>query len=315
MAGIIVLLFLVAVTVVFVAKGMRQVPQQQVVVIERLGKFHKTLGSGLNWIIPFFDSPRAITWKDGRETKFIDLREIPYDIPQQMVITKDNVQVGIDGLIYFQITDAKRALYEITNLYLAIEKLAQTSLRSLVGSMDLDETLSGRDKINSALTKIMDDATDKWGVKVHRVEIQRIDPPQEIRTTMEKQMTAERNRRAMITEAEGKKTADITTSEGEMQKNINLAEGRKQAAIREAEGQKMALELKGAGEKAFIERVKEGVGNANLVQYLLGLKYIERIPEMFNGNNKVVVPYEAMSLMGALKTFQTLAEKSKEQEA
>jgi len=315
MAGIIVLLFLVAVTVVFVAKGMRQVPQQQVMVIERLGKYHKTLGSGLNWIIPFFDSPRAITWKDGRETKFIDLREIPYDIPQQMVITKDNVQVGIDGLIYFQITDAKRALYEITNLYLAIEKLAQTSLRSLVGSMDLDETLSGRDKINSALTKIMDEATDKWGVKVHRVEIQRIDPPQEIRTTMEKQMTAERNRRAMITEAEGKKTADITTSEGEMQKNINLAEGRKQAAIREAEGQKMALELKGAGEKAFIERVKEGVGNANLVQYLLGLKYIERIPEMFNGNNKVVVPYEAMSLMGALKTFQTLAEKSKEQEA
>lgn len=308
--GYVILVFLAAVTIVFIAKGMCTVPQQQVQIIERLGKYNKTLNSGLNWIIPFIDSVRSITWKGGRPEKYIDLRETPYDIPQQQVITRDNVQVGIDGLIYFQLVDAKKAVYEINNLFMAIEKLAQTSLRSLVGSMDLDETLSGRDKINVSLTRIMDEATEKWGVKVHRVEVQQIDPPAGIRETMEKQMTAERDRRAMVTQAEGRKTADITTSEGEMQKRINLAEGEKQAAIRKAEGEKIALELKGEGEKAFIQRVREGVGDENLVQYLLGIKYIDRIPEMFGGSNKTVVPYEAMSLMGSLKAVQALMEKT-----
>jgi regulator of protease activity HflC (stomatin/prohibitin superfamily) len=306
----VILVILSVVVIVFVGKGLCIVPQQQVQNIERLGKYHKTISSGLNWIIPFLDRPRAIAWNHNRAEKFVDLREIPYDIPQQMVITKDNVQVNIDGLIYFQVTDPKKALYEITNLFLGIEKLAQTSLRSLVGAMDLDETLSGRDKMNTALTRIMDEAGNKWGVKVHRVEIQKIEPSQEVRETMEKQMTAERERRAIVTQAEGKRQADITMSEGEMQKKINLAEGDKQALIRRAEAEMRFLELRGEGEKAFISRVKEGVGEVSLVQYLLGIKYIEKIPEMFGGNNKIVVPYEAMGLMGALKSIEGLMEKT-----
>jgi len=305
---------------VFVFKGLKIVPQQSVIIIERLGKYNKTLTSGLSWIIPFVDSPRRIKWRRVVRTaqgvyyqeesrKFIDLRENPYDIPPQSVITKDNVSVVMDGLIYFQITDGVRSLYEITDLFQGIEKLSQTSLRSLVGDMDLDETLSGRDKINAELTRIMDEATDKWGVKVHRVEIQDIQPPQDVQASMEKQMKAERERRATVTEAEGKKRADILTSEGEMQKKINLAEGDKQARIRRAEAEKMSLELRGVGEKSFIENVKLGVGDNSLVEYLLGVKYIDMIPEMFGGDNKIVVPYDAVGLMGSLKAVASVLEE------
>lgn len=305
---------------IFIVKGLMIVPQQNVVVIERLGKYHTTLVSGLSWIFPFIDKPRKIKWRRvirGKGTtsyiedmrKFLDLRENPYDIPPQNVITRDNVGVVIDGLIYFQITDGKKACYEVTELFQAIEKLSQTSLRSLVGDMDLDETLSGRDKINTALTKIMDEAADKWGVKVHRVEIQDITPPPDVQASMEKQMRAERERRATVTEAEGRKTADILTSEGEMQKKINLAEGEKQAMIRRAEAEKRFLELRGEGEKTFIEQIKNSVGTDSLVEYILGIKYIEKIPDMFGGTNKVIVPYEAMGLMGAIKSIQSIMGK------
>ena len=315
--------FLIAVgflAFVFIVKGLKIVPQLNIIVIERLGKYHKSLSSGLNWIIPFIDGPRRIKWRRVVRTaqgayyqeetrKFIDLRENPYDIPPQSVITKDNVSVVMDGLIYFQITDGMRALYEITDLFQGIEKLSQTSLRSLVGDMDLDETLSGRDKINAELTRIMDDATDKWGVKVHRVEIQDIQPPQDVQASMEKQMKAERERRATVTEAEGRKRADILTSEGEMQKKINLAEGDKQARIRRAEAQKISLELRGAGEQSFIDSIKAGVGDESLVEYLLGVKYIDQIPEMFGGDNKIVVPYDAVGLMGSVKAVTSVLEE------
>ena len=316
----VVLVVLAILVIIFIAKGLRVVPQQSVMIIERLGKFQKILTSGLNWVIPFIDAPRRIRWRTARRTedgvyyieddrKFIDLRENPYDIPPQSVITKDNVGVVIDGLIYFQIADSSKAVYEVTDLFEAIEKLAQTSLRSLVGDMDLDDTLSGRDTINTALTQIMDEATDKWGVKVHRVEIQDISPPKDVQESMEKQMKAERERRATVTEAEGKKAADILTSEGEMQKKINIAEGEKQATIMRAEAEKRFLELRGEGEQAFIEKVKEGVGQGNLVEYLLGIKYIEKIPDMFRGGEKVVVPYEAMGLMGAIKSIEAILGK------
>jgi regulator of protease activity HflC (stomatin/prohibitin superfamily) len=316
----VVLLVLAILVVIFIAKGLKVVPQQSVMIIERLGKYKWTLTSGLNWIIPFIDGPRKILWKQVQrwereytyvesQRAFIDLRENPYDIQPQHVITRDNVGVVIDGLIYFQITDASKAVYEVTDLFQAIEKLAQTSLRSLVGDMDLDHTLSGRDEINAQLTKIMDNATDKWGVKVHRVEIQDIRPPDDVQASMEKQMKAERERRATVTEAEGKKAADILTSEGEMQKKINIAEGEKQATILRAEAEKQFLVLRGEGEQTFIDRVKEGVGEKNLVEYLLGIKYIEKIPEMFEGGDKVIVPYEAMGLMGAIKSIESVLGK------
>jgi regulator of protease activity HflC (stomatin/prohibitin superfamily) len=323
---IIILVVLAVLVIVFVYKGFCIVPQQTVIIIERLGKFQSQLNSGLNWIIPFVDRPREIAWRGayrdrkGRLTssdfmeKQIDLREIPYDIPPQNVITKDNVSVRMDGLVYFQITNPKHSLYEVTNVFQAIEKLAQTTLRSLVGDMALDETLSGRDAINTSLTRILDEATDKWGVKIHRVEIQDIEPPPDVKAAMEKQMKAERERRAVVTSAEGHKTADILTSEGEMQKLINLAEGEKQATIRRAEAEKRFLELRGEGEKTFIDMVKEGVGEESLVQYLMGIKYIEKIPEMFGGNNKIVVPYEAIGLMGALKSIEELLGKKSGQQ-
>ncbi len=313
--GVVVVLLVFAILVgVYIFKGWIIVPQQSVVIIERLGRYDRSLTAGFRSIIPFIERSRKMTWRRSeryknqimmvdKEVKFIDLRENPYDIPPQHVITKDNVSVKMDGLIYFQITDAKKAIYEVTNLFQAIEKLSQTSLRSLVGDMDLDETLSGRDKINTELTHIMDEATDKWGVKVHRVEVQDIEPPGDVKTAMEKQMKAERERRATVTEAEGQKRSDILTSEGEKQKKINLAEGEKEATIRRAEAHKRMLELRGDGEKTFIEKVREGVGSEYLVEYLLGIKYIEMIPEMFGGDNKTIVPYDAVGLMGAIKSI------------
>ena len=301
--------------VIFIWKGWLIVPQQNSVIIERLGKYQSTKRPGVNWIIPFVDKPRKIVWRQGQRIqgryfaadkfkKYIDHREIPYDIPPQSVITRDNVTVNIDGLVYFQIVDPRRAVYEVTNLFQAVEKLAQTSLRALVGDMDLDETLSGRDKINVEMQRVLDQATDKWGLKVHRVEIQGIDPPQDVRESMEKQMKAERERRATVTEAEGAKRADVLYSEGEMLKLKNIAEGEKQATIARAEAEKRFLELRGEGEAAFISQVKNAVGEENLVPYLLGIKYLEKIPEMFGGENKVVVPYEAVSLMGSIRSIE-----------
>ena len=210
-------LFLIVLAIVFVAKGVVIVQQAEVVIVERLGKFDRILESGFNFILPVIEAPRAIDWKvtqkgfDGHTYSIIqkrtriDLREAVYDFPRQNVITKDNASISINALLYFQIVDPKSAVYEIQNLPEAIEKLTQTNLRNLVGQLDLDESLVSRDKINHELRAILDDATNKWGVKVNRVELQDIIPPSDIQTAMEKQMKAERDRRAAILEAEGLK--------------------------------------------------------------------------------------------------------------
>ena len=240
--------FLIVLAIVFVAKGVIIVQQAEVVIVERLGKFDRVLESGFNFIIPILEAPRAIDWKvtqkgfDGstyamiqKRTK-IDLREAVYDFPRQNVITKDNVSISINALLYFQIVDPKSAVYEIQNLPDAIEKLTQTNLRNLVGQLDLDESLVSRDKINHELRAILDDATNKWGVKVNRVELQDIIPPSDIQSAMEKQMKAERDRRAAILEAEGLKKSAVLKAEGEKEAAINRAEGEKQANILKAEG-------------------------------------------------------------------------------
>ena len=221
------LIIFLAIAVLLIAiKGVIIVKQAEVVIVERLGKFNRVLESGFNFIIPFIDTPRGILWKttqkalDGktysfvREINRIDLRETVYDFPRQNVITKDNVSISINALLYFQIVDPKSATYEIQNLPDAIEKLTQTTLRNLVGQIDLDETLVSRDKINQELRIILDDATNKWGVKISRVELQDIIPPVDIQTAMEKQMKAERDRRAAILEAEGLKKSAILKAEG-----------------------------------------------------------------------------------------------------
>ena len=238
-ATLIILIFLALFVIIFAAAGIRIVQQSQTILVERLGKYHRTLNSGFNIIIPIFDKPRKIIWRYVKEDyngnkivlfksrDRIDLRETVYDFPRQNVITKDNVGTEINALLYFQIMDSVKALYEIENLPDAIEKLTQTTLRNVIGELDLDECLTSRDTINTKLRIILDEATNKWGVKVNRVELQDINPPRDIRDAMEKQMRAERDRRAKILEAEGLKRAQILEAEGYKESQINQAEGEK----------------------------------------------------------------------------------------
>ena len=230
--SIVLAAIVVVLAIVIISAGVKVVPQSETRVIERLGRFHSVLSPGLNFIIPFIDRPKTIYMRRVESsvsrppvrlsaTTVIDLREQVYDFPPQQVITRDNVTTEINALLYFRITDPKKAVYEIDNLPNAIEKLTQTSLRNVIGELELDETLTSRDTINSKLQNILDDATNKWGVKVNRVELQDITPPESVRVAMEKQMQAERNRRAEILNAEGEKQSLILRSEGEKASKIN----------------------------------------------------------------------------------------------
>ena len=306
---------LVILALIYVIKGVVIVQQAEVVIIERLGKFERVLQSGMNFIVPFLDAPRGIAWKviqkgiDGtsysyiKEKTRIDLRESVYDFPQQNVITKDNVSIRINALLYFQIIDPKSAVYEIQNLPDAIEKLTQTTLRNLVGQLDLDETLVSRDKINQELRAILDEATNKWGVKVNRVELQDIIPPVDIQQAMEKQMKAERDKRAAILEAEGLKQAAILKAEGERQAQINKAEGEKQAEILNAEGDAQARVKRAEAEGNAIKIVIDAISDKGQPdKYLIAMKYLETLQTINQGqNNKVVyMPYEATGILSSV---------------
>src|ERR671911_2350346 len=229
--------FIAIVLLVIAVKTIRIVPQATVMLVERLGKFDKIASSGLNILVPFLDKPRAVYWTNTRPgITSIDLREQYIDLPPQPVITRDNVTIHVDSVVYWQITDPIKAVYEINDLVGGIVQLTITGMRAVMGEMDLDHTLSQRDQINSKLRLILDEATDKWGVKVTRVDVKNINPPEDVRITMEKQMTAERNRRALILQAEGDKQAAITRAEGEKQAAITRSEGEKKSAILQAEG-------------------------------------------------------------------------------
>src|SRR5438128_2461834 len=305
---------LVAISIV--AKGVRVVQQAQTMIIERLGRYHRTLSSGVNLIIPIIDKPRAIDWHQvivtpagdsfarHFRTEKIDLRETVYVFPRQNVITKDNVVVEIDALIYSQITDPVRATYEIANLPDAIEKLTQTTLRNVIGEMELDHVLSSRDTINAKLRAILDEATHKWGAKVSRVELKDINPPRDIRDAMEKQMRAERERRATIITADAERQSRILSAEGIRQAEINAAEGDKAAKILHAEAEAAARLKVAEAEAQAIERITaaiKGTGG-DPAQYLIAIRYIETLKEMVSGqNNKVVyMPYEATGVLGSL---------------
>lgn len=308
--------------IVVISAGVKVVPQSETRVIERLGRFHSVLSPGLNFIIPFIDKPKTIYTRrveqgmGGRHvvrtvaTTVIDLREQVYDFPSQQVITRDNVTTEINALLYFQITDPKKAVYEIDNLPNAIEKLTQTSLRNVIGELELDETLTSRDTINTKLQAILDDATNKWGVKVNRVELQDITPPESVRVAMEKQMQAERNRRAEILNAEGEKQSLILRSEGEKASQINKAEARKQSEILRAEGDAQAIILNVQAEADAIRRVAEAVavGKTDPAAYMLAMKYIDTLREMTTGkdNKTVYIPYEASSVLSSLGSIRTL---------
>ncbi|MCD8378412.1 MAG: SPFH/Band 7/PHB domain protein [Candidatus Gastranaerophilales bacterium] len=315
---------LVLFAILIALKGVIIVKQAEVVIVERLGKFDRVLESGFNFIFPYIETPRGILWKvaqkglDGKtyfyvkEINRIDLRETVYDFPRQNVITKDNVSISINALLYFQIVDPKSAVYEIQNLPDAIEKLTQTTLRNLVGQIDLDETLVSRDKINQELRTILDEATNKWGVKISRVELQDIIPPVDIQTAMEKQMKAERDRRAAILEAEGLKKSAILKAEGEKESAINIAEGEKQAAILKAEGIAQARVVEADGEQQAIEKIINALEDKGQPdKYLIAMKYLETLKTITGGqNNKVVyMPYEATGILSSVDGIKQMFDK------
>ena len=322
--GLTIITVLIALlAIAFLIKGIKIVQQSETIIIERLGKYSTTLKSGLNIIVPFIDKPREINWRYSKEGPMgntlihyskedrIDLREAVYDFPKQNVITRDNIVTEINALIYFQIMDPVRAVYEIANLPQAIEKLTQTSLRNVIGEMDLDDTLSSRDIINSKLQEILDDATNKWGVKVNRVELQDINPPLDIRAAMEKQMRAERDKRATILEAEGTQQAQILEAMGRRDAEISIAEGEKNSNILVAEGDAAARIMVADAEAKAIKVVTEAIDKTgDPVNYLIAMKYLESLKEMTSGkDNKVVyMPYEAtgvLSSVGGIKDLLT----------
>ncbi|HKC46295.1 MAG TPA: SPFH domain-containing protein [Gemmatimonadales bacterium] len=315
-AGLILLGAAVLLVALTLKKTIIVVRQAQTMVIERVGKYSRSLSSGVNLVIPWFDQPRALDWHQvislpSGETitrryrsSTIDLRETVYVFPRQNVITKDNVVVEIDALIYFQVTDPVRATYEIANLPDAIEKLTQTTLRNVIGELDLDQVLSSREHINTKLREILDEATHKWGAKVARVELKDINPPRDIRDAMEKQMRAERDRRAAILTAEAGKQSAILEAEGIRQSEINKAEGDKQAKILAADAEAAARLKVAEAEAQAIERITaaiKGTGG-DPARYLIAIRYIEALKQMVSGsNNKVVyLPYEATGVLSSL---------------
>lgn len=323
MAAVAILLFLF---ILFI-RSIFVVRQAELVIIERLGKFHRVLSPGIHIILPFFDRPRQVTWsfvaQAGEYNQYlrytkvlnrIDVREAVYDFPKQNVITKDNVTMEINALLYYHITDAHAAVYQVYNLPEAIEKLTQTTLRNVIGSMDLDESLVSRDLINEKLRIILDEATDKWGVKVSRVELQEVNPPEDIRHAMEKQMRAERDRRAAILEAEGAKSSAILHAQGIQESQVLKAQGHAQAQLIEAEAQASARMTIANAEAQAVQVLKNALGNnVDPIPYLVTTEYLKTLPTLMSGKNDklVVVPYEATGLVGALSSLVNLVNTSK----
>ena len=307
-----VLIAIVVLVILFAKMALVIIPQSETKIIERLGRYYATLNPGINIIIPFIDRAKDIVvLSRGRYaySNSIDLREQVYDFPSQNVITKDNIQMEINALLYFQIVDPFKAVYEISNLPNAIEKLTQTTLRNIIGELELDETLTSRDTINTKLRAVLDDATDKWGVKVNRVELQDIIPPATVLNAMEKQMQAERDKRATILTSEGQKQAQILQSEGEKAATINRAEADKQQAILRAEGEATARIRKAEAEAAAIEKITQAVGQStNPANYLLAKNYIQMLQQVASGDKSktVFLPYEASNLMGSLGGIKEL---------
>jgi regulator of protease activity HflC (stomatin/prohibitin superfamily) len=310
--GAVLLLFLLSfvgiVLLVIAAKTIKIVPQASVILIERLGRFSRVAASGLNILVPFLDKARAVYWTNTRQgVTSIDLREQFLDLPPQPVITRDNVTIHVDSVVYWQITDPVKAVYEMNDLVGGIVQLTITGMRAVMGDMDLDHTLSQRDQINAKLRIILDEATDKWGVKVTRVDVKNINPPDDVRITMEKQMTAERTRRALVLQAEGERQAAITRAEGAKQAAITQAEGEKESNILQADGLAQARLRQAAAEAEAITRVAQAMlDHGNPAQYLITTRYIESLRDMTKSNNAKVIfmPVETsamLSSIGAIK--------------
>jgi regulator of protease activity HflC (stomatin/prohibitin superfamily) len=283
MAGLIVAVVLVAFVLFVASRTVRVVPQARAGVVERLGRYSRTLQPGLTIVVPFIDKVKPL----------IDLREQVVAFPPQPVITQDNVSIGVDTVLYFTITDPRSATYEIANPLQAIEQLTVTTLRNVIGGLTLEETLTSRDQINTALRVVLDEATGKWGIRINRVEIKSVDPPASIQEAMEKQMRAERDRRASILTAEGVKTSQILTAEGEKQSAVLRAEGAKQSAILRSEGEAKAIDT-------VFRAIHEGAPDEALLSY----QYLQMLPQLAQGeaNKLFIIPSEFTQALGNLSS-------------
>lgn len=297
-----VAVLVVLLAVVLATTSIKVVPQASVKIIERLGRFHLKAESGLNVIIPFVDKVRAT----------LDLREQINSVEPQPAITRDNVTMEVDCVVYWQVLDPVKATYEVSDLRRGLDQLTLSALRNVIGELDLDSTLTSRDLINTKIRATMDMAMDRWGVKVTRVELKNIEPPPEIKQTMEKQMTAERNRRAVVTEAEGQKQSAILRAEGEKQAAIVAAEGRREAAMLDADGNSQAMQKLAEGEARSIGAVTAALGqNGDPTRYLVAIKYLDALRDLGkNANKTVYMPYEATAVLSSLGGIKELLGES-----
>ncbi len=296
------LLVLLVIILIIAFKSIKIVKQAEVYVIERLGKYHKIADAGLTIIVPFIDHVRSV----------VSLKQQTMDIPPQGVITKDNVTITIDTVVFYKITDPAKAVYEIQSLKKGIEYLAITTIRDIVGKMDLDATFSSRDAINDQLRMILDEATDQWGCKIDRVEIKDITPPADIRDAMEKQMNAERNKRALILQAEGERQSAITIAEGQKEAAILEAEADKESKIRRAAGEAEAIKKVAEAKSKEIEMIYSAMKNANPNEKLVQLKSLEALEKVANGEaNKVFIPFEATSALSSLGAIKEVLKDDK----
>ena len=298
------LLIVLAIILIIAFMSIKIVKQSEVYIIERLGKFYKVADAGLTIIIPFLDHVRSV----------VSLKQQTMDVPPQGVITKDNVTITIDTVVFYQITDPAKAVYEIQSLKKGIEYLAITTIRDIIGKMDLDETFSSRDGINNQLRVVLDEATDRWGCKIDRVEIKDITPPADIRDAMEKEMNAERNKRAMILESEAQRQSAITIAEGKKQAAILEAEADKEAQIRRAAGEAQAIREVAEAKAKEIQMVYESIKKANPDDKLVQLKSLEALEKVANGEaNKIFIPFEATNALSSLGAMAEAVKDNKKE--
>ncbi|MGC8955676.1 MAG: SPFH domain-containing protein [Fervidobacterium sp.] len=300
----IVLLAVAFLLLIIAGTGIRIVRPYERGLIERLGKFKKEVRSGLHFIVPFFD--RMIK---------VDMREHVIDVPPQEVITKDNVVVVVDAVIYYEVTDAFKSVYNVSNFEFATIKLAQTNLRNVIGELELDQTLTSRESINAKLRTVLDEATDKWGIRITRVEIKKIDPPKDIMEAMSKQMKAERTKRAAILEAEGIRQSEILKAEGEKQAAILKAEGDAEAIKRVAEANKYKLIAEAEGQALAITNVFKAIHEGNPTNDLIAIKYLEALRDIANGQaTKIFLPLEASSVLASVGAMAELFKNENSEE-
>jgi regulator of protease activity HflC (stomatin/prohibitin superfamily) len=303
-----VYVFLLAAAVAFVLEGVRVVPQQSAFVVERFGRFHQTLEPGLNFIVPVFD---RVAYRHS-------LKEVPLDVPEQVCITKDNTQLGVDGILYFQVMDPRLASYGSSNYIQAISQLAQTTLRSEIGKMELDKTFESRDEINRQIVSVLDEAGRSWGIKVLRYEIKSLTPPEAILRSMQQQITAEREKRALIAKSEGERQQEINVADGEKQAAVLRSEGEKQAAVNRAQGEATALRLIAEANAAAVRAVGEAIsdkGGMDAANLKVAQEYVSAFGKLAKESNTLIVPANAADIAALITTAMTVMDKTRQTQA